>query len=82
LNIIASSPLLFAYRMEEVFHIAKELGYDGVEVWHDGLGITVFSRLGAPYFNEHAAYLDIDLSSRLDGHELAKSAKRFSAREL
>ncbi len=55
---------------------------DGVNVWHGGLGITVFSRLGEPYFNEHAAYLDIDLSSRLDGYELAKTAKKFSTRDL
>jgi protein phosphatase len=55
---------------------------DGVEVWHGGWGITVFSRLGEPYFNERAAYLDIDLSSRLSGYELAKTAKMFSIQDL
>lgn len=34
MKIYASSVLLYAYRMEELFHIAHELGYDGVEVWH------------------------------------------------
>ncbi|MEN8240494.1 MAG: sugar phosphate isomerase/epimerase family protein [Chloroflexota bacterium] len=34
MKINASSTLLFAYQMEEVFNIAKNLRYDGVEVWH------------------------------------------------
>jgi sugar phosphate isomerase/epimerase len=33
-RIIASSTLLFAYNVEEALRIAKELGYDGVEIWH------------------------------------------------
>lgn len=34
MKILASSTLLFDYPMTEVFQIAKELEYDGVEVWH------------------------------------------------
>lgn len=32
---------------------------DGYEVLHDGKLMTIFSRKGPPYFNDHAAYLDI-----------------------
>jgi protein phosphatase len=35
---------------------------------HNGKVVTVFSRKGAPYFNEKAAYLDINLN-KLDSHE-------------
>ena len=34
MKVCLSSPLLFAYPMEEVFQIAHKLGYEGVEVWH------------------------------------------------
>ena len=34
MKVSLSSPLLFAYPMEEVFQIAHEIGYQGVEVWH------------------------------------------------
>jgi sugar phosphate isomerase/epimerase len=34
MKVYASSVLLYAYRLEESFKIARDLGYDGVEVWH------------------------------------------------
>lgn len=34
MEVYASSVLLYAYRLEEAFKIARDLGYDGVEVWH------------------------------------------------
>jgi len=55
---------------------------DGIKVWHDGMGITLFSRLGPPYQNELGAYLNLDLQTRFDGYGLARVAKRFSAKDL
>jgi sugar phosphate isomerase/epimerase len=40
MRVYASSVLLYAYRMQEVFRIVRDLGYDGVEVWHHHLHRT------------------------------------------
>ncbi len=46
---------------------------EGYEVLHSGRLITVFSRKGPPYFNGHAAYLDIrDPVKVEDAHQLAE----------
>ena len=43
-------------------HEPCELGY---RLNHGGLILTLFSRKGPPYFNEMAAYLEIDLSAEI-----------------
>ena len=39
---------------------------EGFKINHDGKVLTLFSRRGAPYFNEHGAYLDLPLSERFE----------------
>jgi protein phosphatase len=39
---------------------------EGFKINHDGKVLTLFSRKGAPYFNEHGAYLDLPLSERFE----------------
>jgi sugar phosphate isomerase/epimerase len=34
MKVYAASVLLYAYSLEETLHIAHELGYNGVEIWH------------------------------------------------
>jgi len=42
------------------------------------LVITVFSRKGYPYFNQHGAFLEVDLAEEAkDAYKLAKKAYRF-----
>ncbi|MCS7124459.1 MAG: serine/threonine protein phosphatase [Candidatus Bathyarchaeota archaeon] len=38
---------------------------EGYKVGHKGKILTLFSRRGAPYFNEHGAYLMVDLSQKM-----------------
>ena len=52
-------------------HEPCELGY---KLNHGGLIMTLFSRKGPPYFNEMAAYLEIDLSAELSS---AKELERY-----
>mgnify|MGYP000271122659 CR=1 FL=1 len=47
-------------------HEPAELGY---KFNHGGLVLTLFSRKGPPYFNEMAAYLELDLSMELSSAE-------------
>jgi protein phosphatase len=42
---------------------------EGFKTNHEGRVLTLFSRKGAPYFNEHGAYLDLDLSERIENAE-------------
>ncbi|RLI32714.1 serine/threonine protein phosphatase [Candidatus Bathyarchaeota archaeon] len=49
----------------------------GVKLNHNGKVLTVFSRKGPPYFNTHAAYLEISLVKTFTGYELASMAKLF-----
>ena len=46
-------------------HEPAKLGYF---ISHNGKVVTIFSRKGAPYFNEKAAYLDVNLN-KLYSHE-------------
>jgi protein phosphatase len=39
---------------------------DGFKINHNGKVLTVFSRKGPPYFNAYGAYLDMDLSEKLE----------------
>ena len=39
---------------------------EGFKINHDGKVLTLFSRRGAPYFNEHGAYLDLPLSEKFE----------------
>ena len=41
----------------------------GFKINHDGKVLTLFSRKGSPYFNEHGAYLDLPLSERFESAE-------------
>lgn len=43
---------------------------DGVDIRHEGKTLTLFSRKGAPYFNNRAAWLNLDLSRSKSGYEL------------
>ncbi|MDH7564284.1 MAG: metallophosphoesterase family protein [Candidatus Bathyarchaeota archaeon] len=42
---------------------------EGYRINHGGKVLTLFSRKGAPYFNVHGAYLDLDLSLPLESAE-------------
>jgi diadenosine tetraphosphatase ApaH/serine/threonine PP2A family protein phosphatase len=39
---------------------------EGFKINHEGKVLTLFSRKGAPYFNEHGAYLDLPLSEKFE----------------
>ena len=59
--------------MEEVFHIAKELGYDGVEVWHfqliktreDAASLCKLARELSLKLSLHALSWDLNFTSKL-----------------
>jgi protein phosphatase len=42
---------------------------EGFKINHDGKVLTLFSRKGSPYFNEHGAYLDLPLSEKFESAE-------------
>jgi protein phosphatase len=42
---------------------------EGFKINHGGKVLTLFSRKGAPYFNEHGAYLDVPLSEKFENAE-------------
>jgi len=42
---------------------------EGFKTNHGGRVLTVFSRKGSPYFNKRGAYLDLDLSERIENAE-------------
>jgi len=75
-KIIASSTLLFAYKVEEVLRIVKELGYDGVEIWHFHLirageekNCAAIKRLADDLgltLSFHALSWDLNFTSKLD----------------
>jgi protein phosphatase len=51
---------------------------EGFKLNHDGKVLTLFSRKGPPYFNEHGAYLDVDLSQKVQNAEqLVPSVRSF-----
>jgi protein phosphatase len=39
---------------------------EGFKINHEGKVLTLFSRKGSPYFNEHGAYLDLPLSEKFE----------------
>ena len=41
-----------------------ESARDGYKISHDGRILTLFSRKGPPYFNDHGAYLELPLAER------------------
>jgi len=47
---------------------------EGFKIDHNGKILTLFSRMGAPYFNNHAAYLQLDLSEKIEN---AYQLRRF-----
>ena len=54
-------------------HEPSEAGY---KVNHEGKVLTLFSRKGEPYFNSSAAYLQLDLSCKVENaHQLQDSIK-------
>ena len=56
-------------------HEPCELGH---RLNHGGLIMTLFSRKGAPYFNEMAAYLELDLSAELSSaRDLERCVRTF-----
>lgn len=51
---------------------------DGFKINHDGEILTLFSRKGAPYFNEYGAYLDVRLSEKfLSAEQLLPHVHKF-----
>ena len=51
---------------------------EGVEVRHEGLVLTLFSRKGFPYMNTKAAYLKLSLEDApLNAYQLASRAVKF-----
>jgi protein phosphatase len=42
---------------------------EGFKIDHNGKVLTLFSRKGPPYFNAYGAYLDMDLSEKLENAE-------------
>lgn len=42
---------------------------DGYKIDHDGKILTLFSRKGPPYFNEHGAYLNLELTTKPESAE-------------
>lgn len=42
---------------------------DGFKINHKGKVLTLFSRKGAPYFNQYGAYLDVELSKKFENVE-------------
>lgn len=51
---------------------------DGFKINHNGKVLTVFSRKGPPYFNAYGAYLDMDLSEKLeDARQLISRIHKF-----
>jgi len=79
-KIIASSTLLFAYQVEEVLTIAKQLGYDGVEIWHFHLVKTGEEKKGAK-LRKLAQQLDLSLSFHALSWDLNFTSKLDHVRE-
>jgi protein phosphatase len=51
---------------------------EGFKINHGGKVLTLFSRKGSPYFNEQAAYMQLDLSHRVkDAYQLKRFIKLF-----
>ena len=51
---------------------------EGFKINHSGKVLTVFSRKGPPYFNAYGAYLDMDLSEKLeDASQLISRIHKF-----
>ncbi len=51
---------------------------EGFRIDHDGKVLTLFSRKGPPYFNSQAAYLDLELSVKIqDAKQLIPYIHRF-----
>jgi len=49
---------------------------EGYKINHDGKILTLFSRKGEPYFNNQAAYLQLDLNARIENaHQLTDSVR-------
>lgn len=56
---------------------------NGVKVNHEGKMLTIFSRLGAPYYNHTASYLKTDFRLEdFDAYSLSRSATSFSEEDL
>jgi protein phosphatase len=51
---------------------------EGFRIDHEGRVLTLFSRKGAPYYNAHAAYLEVSLNAKVDSaHELIPCIHKF-----
>jgi protein phosphatase len=51
---------------------------EGFKINHHGKVLTLFSRKGAPYFNDYGAYLETNLSKRIDdATQLISCIRRF-----
>ena len=50
--------------------------HDGFKINHNGLVLTIFSTNKSPYRNEHAAYLEFDLSKKINNAKQLKQCIR------
>ncbi len=51
---------------------------EGFKINHGGRILTLFSRRGPPYYNDHGAYLHLDLSKKIENAmQLEKFVKKF-----
>jgi len=55
-------------------HEPSEAGY---KINHEGKILTLFSRKGEPYFNSQAAYLQLDLTAKVEGAYQLKDSVRL-----
>jgi protein phosphatase len=51
---------------------------EGFKIDHNGRVLTLFSRKGSPYFNAYGAYLDVELSEKMENtHQLLPCIHKF-----
>ena len=56
-------------------HQSSDVGF---KINHDGKVLTLFSRKGAPYYNDYGAYLQLPLARKIsDANQLAAYIKKF-----
>jgi len=70
-------------RLLELFNVkalirGHEPSGDGFKTNHSGKVLTIFSRRGTPYFNEHGAYLHLSISQKVENaKQLLQGVCRF-----
>lgn len=78
MKILASSVLMYAYKIQEILPLVKEWGYDGVEIWHFHLLQTHESPLEIRHL---AQDLELDLSLHSLSWDLNYTSRLSEVRE-